>query len=182
MYHIKKDKRAKKSAKLIIAAMDTCLVGQDFEELTITEICQVSTVSRATFYRLFDSLQDVIDYKCELFAENFSKTVRGTTSLKDLQIAFFTEWMSNIKLFKLVVSLKRTDIIYECHRKQLVEIGNGFVNYGSDITLSDHHIAILTSTMIGTLLVWYNHGCQESPQQLVTSLNQVLRDITSIFG
>ncbi|MCD8007756.1 MAG: hypothetical protein LUF68_02265 [Clostridiales bacterium] len=116
MYHIKNDKRVKKSAALVVQAMDAYLDTHEFSSLTITELCNISTIGRATFYRLFDNLEDVVAYKCELFAEEFSESVSGY-DIHEIQIHFFAKWMENLKLLKLIMSLRRTDIIYDCHRK-----------------------------------------------------------------
>ena len=62
MFHIKKDKRSQTSAILILEAMDVCLRRHPFEDVSITEVCNQATISRATFYRLFDTLEDVIAY------------------------------------------------------------------------------------------------------------------------
>ena len=37
MFHIKNDKRARKSAELVVNAFDECLKSHDFENMTITE-------------------------------------------------------------------------------------------------------------------------------------------------
>ena len=69
-------KEQEKSAELVVNAFDECLKSHDFENMTITELCNASTISRATFYRLFDDLEDVAAYKCELFAEEFSEAFK----------------------------------------------------------------------------------------------------------
>ena len=70
MYHVSNDIRSKKSAELIWEGMETCLQEKSLDKLRITDIYQKSFVSRATFYRLFDSVQDVIAYKCDCIYQN----------------------------------------------------------------------------------------------------------------
>lgn len=65
MYHVSNDIRSKKSADLIWNGMKKCLLEKSLDKLHITDIYQKSFVSRATFYRLFDSLPDVIAYECD---------------------------------------------------------------------------------------------------------------------
>lgn len=61
MYHIKNDKRAEKSAKLICDAMLQLISTKSFSEITVSDIQRVSSVSRSTFYRCFDCLADVLE-------------------------------------------------------------------------------------------------------------------------
>ncbi|CEN21131.1 AcrR family transcriptional regulator [[Clostridium] sordellii] len=72
MYCIKNDMRSIKSAELIYLGLKKCLKEKPFEKITITDIQNASTVGRATFYRNFDSIEDVLYWKCsQKFSEVF---------------------------------------------------------------------------------------------------------------
>ena len=79
MYHIPDDKRAQKSAELIWRGMEQCLREKTFQKLRISDIHQKSYVSRATFYRLFDSLQDVLIYECDQIYTQLAEALKGKT-------------------------------------------------------------------------------------------------------
>jgi len=85
MYHIKKDKRTQKSSELIYEGLIKCLETKDFTKITISDIEKYSTVSRATFYRLFDSLEDILSMKCDYcfkeVLENYKKNRSTNTRL-----------------------------------------------------------------------------------------------------
>ena len=61
MYHIN-GKRKKDSAKLICEALVSLSKNKDFDDITISEISNVSTISRNTIYRLFDTKEDILNY------------------------------------------------------------------------------------------------------------------------
>lgn len=65
MYHIKEDKRAKASVELICGGLKRCLKEKSFESVTISDIQRVSGVSRSTFYRNFDRMEDVLALMCD---------------------------------------------------------------------------------------------------------------------
>lgn len=65
MYHIGDDVRKKKSADLIAEAQRKLMREGREEKLNIAMVCSRAGVSRATFYRLFDSLDDVNRYLCD---------------------------------------------------------------------------------------------------------------------
>ena len=78
MYHIKNDKRAQTSAELICAGLLACMREKPFARITITDVQRASTVSRSTFYRNFDGLEDVLALLCDrgfqtVFAEGFRR-------------------------------------------------------------------------------------------------------------
>lgn len=180
MYHIKEDKRAKKSAMLVVKALDSYLETHDFEGLTITEICNQSTVSRATFYRLFDDLQDIVAYKCELLAQEFTEEFLDL-GMEELQLSFFRKWMQNIEFLKLIVSLKRIDIIFDCHRTHIDSICHGFKNEEVN-DLDDYCTVMLTQILVGTLLMWCEHGCKESAEELVAHTKRAIYNVGLMFG
>lgn len=181
MYHIKEDKRSKKSLNLILQAFDRCLEIHPFKDMTITEVCHESTVSRATFYRLFDNLEDIIIYKCELLAEEFSKSIAGC-SVYEVQSKFFSKWMDNISLLKIIEELHRTEIIYDCHQKYMKQLQTDNQYAGLSNEFTEYHFAILTSTLVASLIIWCNHGCKENADQLVTSINAAMTDIATLFA
>lgn len=74
MYHVKDGKRTKESARLIVGGLHECLKMKKFESITVTDVQKQSTVGRATFYRLFDSVSDVLAYE---FDEEFSKLMKS---------------------------------------------------------------------------------------------------------
>lgn len=65
MYHIKHDKRAESSVELICTAVLELLETKPLGEITISDVQRRSTVSRSTFYRNFDSLEDVLALLCD---------------------------------------------------------------------------------------------------------------------
>lgn len=65
MYHIKNDKRAQASSELICAGLLACMKEKPFARITITDVQRASTVSRSTFYRNFDCLEDVLALLCD---------------------------------------------------------------------------------------------------------------------
>lgn len=81
MYHISEDKRAVKSAQLIWEGLEKCLQEKALATVRVSDINEKSFVSRATFYRLFDSVQDVLVYECDcIFTELTLELSKGSFS------------------------------------------------------------------------------------------------------
>ena len=180
MYHIKDDKRSQASAKLVLDAMDTCLRQHPFEEISITEVCREATVSRATFYRLFDTLEDVVAYRCECFAIQFYKTMSGQ-SITQIMEQFFSAWMAHSELLELILCIGREDILLDCHHRYMELIQYEFQKIKPDFLITEYHISILTSVMLGMLTTWIHTGKRESVTEIVVMIQEILRDFSSII-
>ena len=64
MYHIVQDKRAIRSAEKVIQSLEETLINTSISDISVSRLCTQCRISRATFYRLFDNLTDVLAYRC----------------------------------------------------------------------------------------------------------------------
>ena len=119
MYHVSEDKRAVKSAQLIWEGLEKCLQEKELKAVRVSDINKKSYVSRATFYRLFDSIQDVLVYECDsIFTEIAMEMSKGSfSSSKELFLFFIRQWLSQRTLLKALVENNLTNILYETHMK-----------------------------------------------------------------
>ena len=176
MYHIQEDKRAQKSAVLILQALMQCMQDKRYEAITITDICQASTVSRATFYRLFDRKDDVISWGLDLFCTDFCTHLEGQSIREKLE-SYFAAWMSNPVMLDLIVIIHREDIPYESYRKRVDMLEHDFMN----MELSDHHVMILSAIVTSLLTNWAQSGKKEKPAELVDIFIKVIGDLNACF-
>ena len=112
MYHIKQDKRAEASVELICEAVMELLREKSFDEITISDVQRRSTVSRSTFYRNFDNLEDVLELLCD---RGFDKITAGDGA--PVYIRVFHYWFNNPVVLKALVNTGRTDILAESLKK-----------------------------------------------------------------
>ena len=170
MYHIPNDKRAYTSAEIIVKALEECLKRKSYDNTTISDICQPTTVSRPTFYRLFDNKDDVIAWKLDQFADRFHYENSGLDT-KSIMKNFFSAWTAHSEVLDLIIQIHREDILYECHRKRS-DLLHAFLK----TELTDYHISVLTQVMIGLLTTWARTGKKETAEELVSILGKVLND------
>ena len=85
MYHVKNDKRCIRSAESIMNALEQLMAKKAFLDITITDIQKTAGIGRSTFYRLFDTIDDVVTYMVD---REFEEIVRGysTMSIRDFTI------------------------------------------------------------------------------------------------
>ncbi len=181
MYHISNDKRSQKSAELIWQGMEKCLQEKSFEKLRITDIYQKSFVSRATFYRLFDSLQDVIVYECDCIYMRLAKEIKQESfrSKQDFFIYLIESWLKQEVLIKTLVENNMINVIYETHMKNTELMKKIFLeNVMISDSEADYLISVLANIIPAALNVWGLHGKAESSIEIYKKISRSL-DIIS---
>ena len=177
MYHISNDKRTKKSAQLIWEGMEKCLLEKSLDKIRITDIYQKSFVSRATFYRLFDSLQDVIAYECDCIYLQLAENIK-TSFFKTRQEIFLfliEEWLKHEVLIKTLVENNMISIIYDTHMKNHELLKKIFLE---DVSLSDREadylVSVLANIIPAAVNIWYLHGKTETPEEIYCAVTHSL--------
>lgn len=181
MYHISNDKRAQKSAKLICEGFLQCLNEKNIDKVTISDIQRVSSVSRATFYRLFDNTHDVLSYLCEQIFENINKEYESIEQLsrEDIILKFMQLWMENRVLLKAIVDSNRMDFIYNAHMKYLAPYREFFF---PNIIISDIQAQYLMRTLTSCISAFLESWIKCGEKQDVDELQKILKKCFKILG
>lgn len=177
MYHISSDKRSVQSAELIYLGLLDCLKRKPFERISISDIQKASTVARTTFYRSFDTIYDVLYWKCDACFYEVLSSYRPEQFLNELELVFhyFQYWMSHSDILELLIRINRHDIIYACHIKNAESLRNRISPVpGLSIPHSNYFISIRTGFTISILTTWLKGGRKESPEEIVEILREQL--------
>ena len=75
------DIRAQRTLKMLVDAFEELCCEKSLEEITVTELCNLSTVRRATFYRHFGDMRDFTKY---YFATMTERLIARLSGLHDL--------------------------------------------------------------------------------------------------
>lgn len=168
MFHIKNDKRAIRSANLIQEGLVKCLKYKSIDKISISDIQRESSVSRATFYRLFDNVYDVLYYHCDLLAttmeNNFTKS--NSKNIGNFLSYSLSFWLENHEFLEAIFTSNRIDILQtvmqehsECF-KDLLDLRV------ISKTEMDYFIPAATSLLSSILITWIQRGKKESPEEL----------------
>ena len=169
MYHVSNDKRSQKSAQLIWEGMEKALQEKNLRKLRVTDIYEKSFVSRATFYRLFDSVEDVLSYECDLIYLQLAEAVQSAAfdSRQALFLYLIEKWLEQEVLIKTLVENNLVSVIYETHMKNRELTKKVFLK---DTTISDEESdylsAILATLIPASVNVWYLHGKKDTPKEI----------------
>ncbi len=176
MYHIRDDKRAQTSAELIYQGLVQCLRWKPFDFVTVTDVLRISGVGRATFYRNFDNLIDVLQMKCdqcfrEVLEQYLEAHAAGQMDSRAFLVHFFRYWIEKRKLLEVLVAMNRQDIIYTSHFQHSAAITERFLPQ-MDISSEEYvyFMTVRTSVTVGILTAWVKTGRKKTPEELVDFL------------
>lgn len=173
MYHIKDDKRTKTTTKLITDALTSMILEHKWDHLTITSLTKNAQVSRATFYRSFDIVEDVLQYQVDQTLDSLFQTLFAELSQRsffyeiELYYLFFRFWNQHDELLKILV-LSNQKELFHARLTLLYKEKLSFVQ--KLLVISDEHwqyFVVLRSSMLSNgLFVWLEKGKKESPEEI----------------
>ena len=175
MYHVSNDKRSQKSAHLIWEGMEKALREKPLCKLRVMDIYEKSFVSRATFYRLFDSVEDVLAYECDLIYSRLTEVVQNASfaSKQELFLCLIEKWLEQEVLIKTLVENNLVSVIYETHMKNRELTREVFLkDTRLSETESDYLSAVLATLIPASVNVWYLHGKSETPDEIFQAVSQ----------
>lgn len=73
MYHISDDKCSYESSAMIYDALVTLMDEKEYSKIKINELCERAKLGRVTFYRHYDTIDDVLRKKLDDHLLDFKK-------------------------------------------------------------------------------------------------------------
>lgn len=172
MYHISKDKRAIASAERIAEGLLSCSKQFSFTEITIPILLEKSSVSRATFYRLFDRIEDVLQYLCD----------RAVRKEFDYPVMFLGKWpktfllciigcfMEEDALTKMLAESDNFDLIRNSLKCYTDEIISCLMIANMKKRRKDFVIENIIGMIPFALEMWVKNGKKETRDELYNEL------------
>lgn len=179
LYHLTTHIRVKKSAELIKEALIKCLHEKDFSLISVSDLQKISGVSRATFYRIFDNIYDVLCYYCDQLVIDIDEQYdiflkSGGVDIYKFVLSFWTE---NYEFLEALYISQRWDILQtsmETHAKNLrAHLTKSFISNQE----ADYFFSITSGALSGILMTWIRHGKKED----ISSMDEKIKDILQFF-
>lgn len=177
MYHIKQDKRSMTSARMIVDGVSDCLSDKKFTDIGISELCEKAGVSRSTFYRLFDTPVDVLQFLVDsLVKQAADKIVSEGAASGAEYIRFYLDFIDkNILLVETIIQSGRIDILSRAlneHAATLIPV-EMIENFSE--RERDYLRAFISSVAVALYRVNIQHGRAESPKDLLEIFKKLLK-------
>lgn len=179
MHHVKQDQRSRESAAAIANALFALVTLKPWQEIGVSEVVSLAQVGRATFYRNFDTLEDVLTYQLQIASKRLLDRIdaargNGILKLEDYLRIASHYWLAESSLLKILLASEQAHRLSEC-------LIADFSATGIRIEQSKHqtlHIECLCTLMAKVILHLFVQQKNEDPD---TSLRFVLQDLQSIL-
>ena len=185
MYHIKNDRRAKRSAETIYAALVTLMAEKQFEAISVSELVKRAHIGRATFYRNFDTIEDVLRWRCEQIVGEMIDYVRSDRPSQpvDKQFSVLRPMLRffylNSSIVELVIQANRTDILQAAFQREIEQYTPRLLERLDVPAEYVDYWPVIRSSMAVTILVqWVKHGKKETPDALADGLSELMSQMS----
>ncbi|MGN1400024.1 MAG: TetR/AcrR family transcriptional regulator [Bacillus sp. (in: firmicutes)] len=173
------DRRIRYTKKVIKEAFIGLLEQKPINKITVTELCEQCEINRATFYRYYKDVYDLLDKLKYQFVSELKAAI--STSKDDYTISGFTEEileviLNNKELSRILFSLKNgkdfLDDVLEIAHKKCVE---KWTRSGKNVP--ERQIAYLSTFIsagtIGVLDEWIQSDFRESPVEIAGLIESI---------
>ena len=164
-----KIKREALASVYITEALLFLLARKEYRDISITEICKKAGVARMSFYRNFESREDVLVKKVRNVTDDFLK--ESAISYKDDTVSgYFIKLFTHMGRQKeLCTALNKAGMIHIIKD----EFDRVFLDVYS-LEYDYYKSVFLSGGIYNVFLFWFMNGCRESPEDLAKSLDAIL--------
>lgn len=186
MYHIKSDKRSQASAAEIVWGLQECLESKPLKSITVSDLHKVTGISRATFYRLFDTPEDVLIYQLDQMTEGAYQLYEQEKELPAAQLLEKTiaTGLENHGFIRALVVNGRHDLLFRYTERNFHKLDTLKRIFPENMEQPerDYIIAHLSMAMVATQITWARNGHREQPKDLVRYLKRFTDVVSALIG
>lgn len=116
------------SQKLLLDALNELLLEKEFKEISVSELCSRSGVSRQTFYTLFGTKENILLYQLELLNDTKPEEHEGETmQLMDICERFSRYVVSNYEQLTMLIENDLVEVLYTLMYQSMSSCRQSFV-------------------------------------------------------
>lgn len=186
MYHIKPDKRSQASAAQIVQGLQECLRSTPLKSITVSDIHRATGISRATFYRLFDTPEDVLHYQFDQMVQRAGAYYENQRQLALAQILEGTiaMGMEYHEFLKALVENGRFDLLYQYTEKsfRILDSQRKIFPENMEPREREYVTSHLSMALVATLITWSRNGRRESAAEVVQYLKGYAQIVSAIIA
>ena len=153
----------------ITEALLLMMKKKPYNDISVTVLCEKAGVTRMSFYRNFNTKEDVLKAWITTITDHF---------LQDSKISYKKDSTEQY-FIKLFTHLKNhSDICLAMYNAGLIylikdEFDHIFLSLHKD-EYDEYKSYFLAGGIYNIFLLWLIHGCKETPEQLAAKLNNIL--------
>lgn len=181
MYHISHDKRSRESSQWIYEALEQLITEFPYEKITITDICKKAKIGRVTFYRHYDTIDDILRKKCDdkfrdllVYLKEYSNT--QTMEVKTFLVPFLRFWYVNPSIIRTIFLANKDFIINESIERILSPVEKLQLKHQESV-YGNYFSSVKYAVSITVLKEWFKNDMNWAPDDLSAGLLQYLKTL-----
>lgn len=169
---------ALQSKRMLMDGLIKLMETYDFSIITVTQICQEAGLSRRTFYRLYNTREDILNGYMSTLAEEFIHMVAEVSPCHYTEVAavYFEFWKQHETFLNLLKKNNLLDIIYRISGDLAPVV---FQKVKPDMELEgmalSYSLSYSFGGLNGMLIRWVEEGMKLSSGQIKAILSDTLR-------
>ena len=153
----------------ITAALMQLMRKKPFARISITELCQKAGVSRMSFYRNFESKEDVLKKWCAGITDRFVAESGINYRHDTLRDYFATLFAHVLQYREMTLVLRRNDLLWIVRD----DIDRVFFETYKGI-YDEYKMHFITGGIFNAYRLWVDNGFRETPDELAACLSEIL--------
>lgn len=167
------NKQSQRSKKWIIDALYQLMATKPYNSITIKELTEKAGVSRLTFYRNFDTKEDILK---AYYRINFSQYMKkldetGVSSIKGALTTCFDYWKNAENHIQLILDNHLEYFLYEPFESYLSTL---LQKYHIGTNLKENQIQFLIGGLYFSMLHWVSNDTNMSSEDMATSILELI--------
>lgn len=174
----KSDAQVRRTKEWMLEALVSLMREKEFSRITVSEIAQRADMDRRTFYRHYQSKEDILTDKIRKLAEVYETLLRGGSPMDtgSIALSFFTICKENQELLMLL------------HKHQLLplllyELNRLFPHYhikyhlGEDLYAPfdmEYALSYHVGGFWNVLVLWLDNSMDRTPEELAAMVAHML--------
>lgn len=181
MYHISGDKRSRESSQWIYEALEQLLTELPYEKIRITDICKKAKVGRVTFYRHYDTIDDILRKKCDDKFRELLVYLKEYANAQGMEfqtffVPFLRFWYVNPSVIRMIFLANKDFIITESMERVVAPVEKLHRNHPEN-RYNPYLSSIKYAVSITVLKEWFKNDMNLAPDDLSIGLLQYLRTL-----
>lgn len=162
-------KREMLASEYITEALFELMTEKEYSEITVTDIAKKAKVSRISFYRSFETKEDIIRKRLHTITDSFIAESGISFKNDSLQDYIITLFEHLLKEREIGTTLQNAGMLYMVND----EFERIFAqNYSNNYSV--YKIRFVSGGLFNIYRYWLVNGCRETPDELAVILEDML--------
>ncbi len=180
-FYISDDKRSKESSQWIYEALEALITEFPYEKITITDICKRAKIGRVTFYRHYDTIDDILRKKCDDKFKELLVCLKEYSDTRKMEavtflVPFLRFWYVNPDIIRIIFLAKKDFIINESMERILTPVEKQYFKH-PESGYGNYFSSVKYAVSITVLKEWFTNDMNLAPDELSAGLLQYLKTL-----